>query len=116
MGVTQSIQQGEGGEQGDPLMPMLFALGQHGALEATQARLGAGEYVFAYLDDIYTAGPCESGWGTCCCGGGVVVPCTNPFAPWEDASVEQRRHRAERHGGSDPSCSSGEAKRCGVAR
>ena len=36
-------------------MPMLFALGQHGALEATQARLGAGEYVFAYLDDIYTA-------------------------------------------------------------
>ena len=55
MGVTQSIPQGEGGEQGDPLMPMLFALGQHGALEATQARLGAGEYVFAYLDDIYTA-------------------------------------------------------------
>ena len=29
MGVTQNIQQGEGGEQGDPLMPMLFALGQH---------------------------------------------------------------------------------------
>ena len=28
MGVTQSIPQGEGGEQGDPLMPMLFALGQ----------------------------------------------------------------------------------------
>ena len=55
MGVTQSIPQGEGGEQGDPLMPMLFVLGQHGALEATQARLGAGEYVFAYLDDIYTA-------------------------------------------------------------
>ena len=55
MWVTQSIPQGEGGEQGDPLMPMLFALGQHGALEATQARLGAGDYVFAYLDDIYTA-------------------------------------------------------------
>ena len=55
MGVTQSIPQGEEGEQGDPLMPMLFALGQHGALEATQAWLGVGEYVFAYLDDIYTA-------------------------------------------------------------
>ena len=35
-------------------MPMLFALGQHGALEATQARLGVGENVFAYLDDIHT--------------------------------------------------------------
>ena len=42
MGVTQHIAQGEGGEQGDPLMPILFALGQHGALEATQARLGRG--------------------------------------------------------------------------
>ena len=39
--VTQSIPQGEGVEQSDPLMPMLFALGQHGTLEATQARLGA---------------------------------------------------------------------------
>ena len=46
--------QGERGEQGDPFMPKLFAVGQHGALEATQARLGAGEDVFAHLDDIYT--------------------------------------------------------------
>ena len=38
MGVTQHIAQGEGGEQGDPLMPMLFALGQHPALLAIQAR------------------------------------------------------------------------------
>ena len=34
MGITQYISQGEGGEQGDPLMPLLFALGQHRALEA----------------------------------------------------------------------------------
>ena len=54
MGVTQSIPQGEGGEQGDLLMPLLYALGQHGALLAMQARLGAGEYVFAYLLDIHT--------------------------------------------------------------
>ena len=27
MGTTQYIPQGEGGEQGDPLMPMLYALG-----------------------------------------------------------------------------------------
>ena len=53
MGVTQHIAQGAGGEQGDPLMPILFALGQHGALEATQARLGRGEHVMAFLDDIY---------------------------------------------------------------
>ena len=52
MGVTQSIPQGEGGEQGDPLMPMLFALGQHQALVQTQARLGNTEKVMAFLDDI----------------------------------------------------------------
>ena len=54
MGVTQSVPQGEGGEQGDPLMLMLFAFGQHGALAATQARMRVGEHVFAYQDDIYT--------------------------------------------------------------
>ena len=34
-------------------MPMLFSLGQHPALLATQARLLVNERVFAYLDDIY---------------------------------------------------------------
>ena len=29
MGMSHEIAQGEGGEQGDPLMPMLFALGLH---------------------------------------------------------------------------------------
>ena len=33
-GVTHIILQDEGGEQGDPLMPMLYSLGQHRALEA----------------------------------------------------------------------------------
>ena len=33
-GVFHVVHQGEGGEQGDPLMPMLYALGQHGALES----------------------------------------------------------------------------------
>ena len=33
-GVTHEIIQGEGGEQGDPLMPALFAVGQHRALVA----------------------------------------------------------------------------------
>ena len=39
MGATQIIQQGEGGEQGDPLMPMLFALGQHLVLAILQQEL-----------------------------------------------------------------------------
>ena len=32
-GTVHRIPQGEGGEQGDALMPLLFALGQHSALE-----------------------------------------------------------------------------------
>ena len=55
MGTTQYIPQGEGGEQGDPLMPMLYALGQHGSLAATQERMIGNEKVFAYLDDVYLA-------------------------------------------------------------
>ena len=45
MGVTQHISQGEGGEQGDPLMPLLFALGRHGSLVAIQGRLRDNEHV-----------------------------------------------------------------------
>ena len=52
-GTVHAIDQGEGGEQGDPLMPLLFADGQHPALVATQERLGANEWIFAHLDDIY---------------------------------------------------------------
>ena len=33
-GVVRTIHQGGGGEQGDPLMPLLFSVGQHGALSA----------------------------------------------------------------------------------
>ena len=52
-GVVHTIDQGEGGEQGDPLMPLLFSLGQHGALEAVQRSLRDGERMLAHLDDIY---------------------------------------------------------------
>ena len=55
MGITQCISQGEGGEQGDPLMPLLFALGQHGAFEAIHENMRPGEHVMAFLDNIYTA-------------------------------------------------------------
>ena len=47
---THRIPQGEGGEQGDALMPLLFAVGQHTALEEASAQLWPGE---RNLDDIY---------------------------------------------------------------
>ena len=53
MGTNHRILQGEGGEQGDPLMPLLFSLGQHRALTAIQDLLMEGERLFAFLDDIY---------------------------------------------------------------
>ena len=40
-------------KEGDPLMPMLFVLGQHPALVAALRRLHAGERLFVYLDDVY---------------------------------------------------------------
>ena len=53
MRTTHEILQGEGGEQGDPLMLLLFSLGQHRALVASQARPRDGERLFAFLDDVY---------------------------------------------------------------
>ena len=47
-GEVRHIWQGEGGEQGDPFMPLLICLAQH-----APARLEAGEYLFACLDDLY---------------------------------------------------------------
>ena len=52
-GQHHTVIQGEGGEQGDPLMPALFSLGQQPALRAVQAQLLPGETLYAYLDDIY---------------------------------------------------------------
>ena len=51
--VCHTIPQGEGGEQGDPLMPALFALGQHSALVAVQESLQPTERLMAFLDDVY---------------------------------------------------------------
>ena len=54
-GTVHLIPQGEGGEQGDPLMPMLFALGQHSSLVPVSDRLHHGERLCAFLDDLYVA-------------------------------------------------------------
>ena len=53
LGGVHHILQGEGGEQGDPLMPMLFSLGQHAALTATSERLWGSERLLAFLDNLY---------------------------------------------------------------
>ena len=53
METQREVTQGDGGQQGDPLMPIPFCLGQHGDLAAVEGRLIAGEKLFAFLDDIY---------------------------------------------------------------
>ena len=53
VGEVHTVPQGEGGEQGDPLMPLLFCLGQHLALVAVSASLKGGQKLFAFLDDLY---------------------------------------------------------------
>ena len=47
-----NIQQGEGGEQGDVMMPMLFSWGQHRAW-AIAEQLQEKEKLFAFLDVIF---------------------------------------------------------------
>ena len=54
-GHAHVITQAEGGEQGDPLMPALFALGQRPALREVQRQLAPNEYLIAFLGDIYVA-------------------------------------------------------------
>ena len=53
VGAYDQVGQAEGGEQGDPLMPALLALGQHPVLTAARGALLDGESLLAYLDDIY---------------------------------------------------------------
>ena len=52
-GRAHDVLQAEGREQGDPLMPGLFAVAIHPALVATQTALRGGERLYAFLDDAY---------------------------------------------------------------
>ena len=56
-GMVHTIRQGEGSEQGDALMPLLFAVGQHSTLDAVQEELLEGEVLLAFHDDIYVVTP-----------------------------------------------------------
>ena len=52
-GISHTIVQGDGGEQGDALMPGLFCLALHPALVEIRRRLPPGAEIIAYLDYIY---------------------------------------------------------------
>ena len=56
-GEAHIISQAEGGEQGDPLMPALFSLGQRAALRTMQQHLLPNEALLAFLDDVYVVVP-----------------------------------------------------------
>ena len=52
-GNLHDIVQCEGGEQGDPLMPLLFSLGIHDALSEAKNMMGEEEHLLAFLDDVF---------------------------------------------------------------
>ena len=54
LGVVHHIEQSQRGEQGDLLMPLFVALGQHGALQAVQDNMEPTERLLAILDDVYS--------------------------------------------------------------
>ena len=55
--VRHQIHEVKGGEQGDPLMPLLFSLGIHNSLCAVDESLIPEDELFAFLDDVHVASP-----------------------------------------------------------
>ena len=51
-GVRKQAWKHEGGEQGDPLMPLLFSLAVHDVLSAVKEQMLPGEELFAFLVDV----------------------------------------------------------------
>ena len=47
------MEQHEGGEQGDSLMPLLLSLGTQNAIEEVRQSSEESECLFVFLDDIY---------------------------------------------------------------
>ena len=91
-GITHTIVQGEGGEQGDPLMPALFAVGQHSALAAARTRLQPNEHLMAFHDDLYVV--CQPERVVQDSQGGVMAARQDPDSPGKDPSLESGVHGA----------------------
>ena len=56
-GARHQIYQAEEGEQGDPLLLLLFSLGIHDSLCAVDERLRPEDKLFAFLDDVHVVSP-----------------------------------------------------------
>ena len=61
-----TCEQGEGGEQGDPLMPALFALAQHETPVEAKRKMHSDDHLFAFLDDLYVATTRDRAWSSFC--------------------------------------------------
>ena len=91
-GEVHKIAQGEGGEQGDPMMPLLCSLGQHRALETIDREMGANQHLMAFLDDIFVVKMPREVGSVCCRAREVVDPFLHPSPCGQDQSLELRRH------------------------
>ena len=91
LGTVHEVEQGEGGEQGDALMPLLFSLGQHDALRTVQSSLQREEQLFAFLDDIPRRVQTQkSGSGPHNLGERIVGPRSHLSARRQNQDLEQR--------------------------
>ena len=89
-GTVHTIRQGEGGEQGHALMPLLLALGQHSALDAVQDEFPEGDMLLAFTTDRV---PCGS--HLCRVARASLCQCKDQDQWWQDAGVEPREGRDE---------------------
>ena len=105
-GVTHEIAQGEGGEQGDALMPLLFSFGLHRSLCAVSDRLLPTERLLAFLDDLHVICSPERVPRLSCSPRRVVGSFSNSDTSREDPSMEPSRG-ANRCGRDDRSCTHG---------
>ena len=83
-GTVHRIPQGEESEQGDATMPLLFAVGQHGALEAIHRRMNPGEFLMAFQGDYVWADVRSGARRTLCA-------LCHPGSPRQDQGVESGR-------------------------
>ena len=52
-GLRHTVRQAEGGDQGYPLMPLLFSLAIHDSLVEANREMDRSEYLLAFLDDVH---------------------------------------------------------------